>query len=91
MPDGDDAPALSGATARKSKRGRSGNPAQLVALAGLGFVVLAFYAIEASLRKTPWLFTDELEWSQLSRAIATHGPRRAQRAAALLRVALLVS
>ena len=31
-------------------------------------------------RKTPWLFTDELEWSQLSRAIATtgHAARRGE-------------
>ena len=66
MPDGDDAPAVSGTGGRA-------RPAQALALAGLGFVVLAFYGIEASLRKTPWLFTDELEWSQLSRAIASTG------------------
>jgi len=70
---GDDAPALSGSAARKPKRVRSVNPARLAALAGLGFVVFAFYGIEASLRKTPWLFTDELEWTQLSRAIASTG------------------
>ena len=66
MPDGDDAPAVSGTGGRA-------RPAQVLALAGLGFVVLAFYGIEASLRKTPWLFTDELEWSQLSRSIASTG------------------
>jgi hypothetical protein len=49
-------------------------------LVGLGFLVLVFYFVEASLRKTPWLFTDELEWSQLSRAIAStgHAARRTQ-------------
>ncbi len=49
-------------------------------LVGLGFVVLVFYFVEASLRKTPWDFTDELEWSQLSRAIAStgHAARRTQ-------------
>jgi hypothetical protein len=66
MPGGDDAPAVSGTGAR-------GRPARVLALAGLAFVVLAFYGIEASLRKTPWLFTDELEWSQLSRSIASTG------------------
>jgi hypothetical protein len=42
--------------------------------------VLVFYLVEASLRKTPWLFTDELEWSQLSRAIAStgHAARRGE-------------
>ena len=50
--------------------------------AGLALAILIFYWVEASLRKTPWLFTDELEWSQLSRAIAEHGPCRAPRRAA---------
>src|SRR5262245_25950139 len=40
---------------------------------GLGLAVLTFFWVEASLRKTPWLFTDELEWTQLSRAIASTG------------------
>ncbi len=48
------------------------------ALLALG--ILSFYWVEASLRKTPWLFTDELEWSQLSRAIAStgHAARRGE-------------
>ena len=46
----------------------------------LGLLVLMFYWVEAAIRKTPWDFTDELEWSQLSRAIATtgHAARRTQ-------------
>ncbi len=42
--------------------------------------VLGFYAVQASLRHTPWVFSDELEWSQISRAIATtgHPARRGQ-------------
>src|SRR6476646_5336093 len=36
-------------------------------------VVLAFYAVEAWSRKTPWVFSDELEWTQLSRSIADTG------------------
>jgi hypothetical protein len=42
--------------------------------------ILVFYGIEASLRRTPWLFTDELEWTQLSRAIAAtgHAARRTE-------------
>ncbi|HWE80588.1 MAG TPA: hypothetical protein VG265_02980 [Gaiellaceae bacterium] len=35
--------------------------------------VLAFYWVEAALRKGPWVFSDELEWTQLSRAIAKTG------------------
>ena len=48
--------------------------------AALGVGILVFYWVEASLRKTPWLFTDELEWSQLSRAIAAtgHAARRGE-------------
>jgi hypothetical protein len=47
---------------------------------GLGCLVLVFYLVEASLRRSPWLFTDELEWSQLSRAIAStgHAARRGE-------------
>jgi hypothetical protein len=43
-------------------------------------VVLAFYAVEAWSRKTPWVFTDELEWTQLSRSIAQtgHAARRGE-------------
>jgi hypothetical protein len=36
-------------------------------------VVLVFYAVEAYSRKTPWVFSDELEWTQLSRSIAETG------------------
>jgi hypothetical protein len=52
----------------------------LLVVAGVAVGVLAFYLVEASLRKTPWLFTDELEWSQLSRAIAStgHAARRGE-------------
>jgi hypothetical protein len=46
----------------------------------LGLCILIFYGVEAWLRKTPWVFTDELEWSQLSRSIAStgHASRRGQ-------------
>jgi hypothetical protein len=46
----------------------------------LACVVLVFYAVEAWTRKTPWIFTDELEWTQLSRSIAEtgHAARRGQ-------------
>ena len=59
---------------------RAARGSQALLLAGLAVVVLVFYWVEASLRKTPWLFTDELEWSQLSRAIAAtgHAARRGQ-------------
>jgi hypothetical protein len=39
----------------------------------LALAVLAFYAVEAWSRKTPWVFSDELEWTQLSRSIAETG------------------
>ena len=39
----------------------------------LVLLVLVFYAVEAWSRKTPWVFTDELEWTQLSRSIAHSG------------------
>ena len=70
-----------GDPARVSGRGRrAARGSQALLLAGLAVVVLVFYWVEASLRKTPWLFTDELEWSQLSRAIAAtgHAARRGQ-------------
>jgi hypothetical protein len=51
-----------------------------IPLAALGLLVLLFYCVEAWTRHTPWLFSDEIEWSQLSRAIATtgHAARRDQ-------------
>jgi hypothetical protein len=70
-------PELSPAPAApKSGSGRHG----VAIVAGIGILVLAFYLIEASLRRSPWLFTDELEWSQLSRAIAStgHAARRGE-------------
>ena len=41
------------------------------ALAVLGFLALLFW--QASIRKTPTIFGDELEWTQISRAIADTG------------------
>ena len=47
---------------------------------GIAFAVLTFYLVEAWTRKTPWIFTDELEWTQISRSIAAtgHAARRGQ-------------
>lgn len=36
-------------------------------------VLLVLYAWQTTKHSTPWLFTDELEWSGLSRSIAHHG------------------
>jgi len=49
-------------------------------LVAVALVVLVFYAVEAWYRKTPWVFGDELEWTQLSRSIAStgHAARRGQ-------------
>ncbi len=46
----------------------------------VGLSVLVFYLVEAWTRKTPWVFGDELEWTQISRSIATtgHAARRGQ-------------
>ena len=65
----------------------SGSPARfldralaVIPIVGIALVVLTFYAIEAWSRKTPWLFTDEAEWTQLSRAIEStgHAARRGE-------------
>jgi hypothetical protein len=47
---------------------------------GIAAAALTFYLVEAWTRKTPWVFTDELEWTQISRAIAEtgHAARRSQ-------------
>jgi len=44
-----------------------------IPVAVIALVVLSLYFWEASSRKTPTIFSDELEWSQLSRAIAATG------------------
>ena len=44
-----------------------------IPVAVVALIVLGLYAWEASSRKTPTIFSDELEWSQLSRAIASTG------------------
>jgi hypothetical protein len=36
-------------------------------------LIFVFYAVEGWTRKTPWIFTDELEWTQISRSIAATG------------------
>jgi hypothetical protein len=47
---------------------------------GIAVAALTFYLVEAWTRKTPWVFTDELEWSQISRSIAEtgHAARRGE-------------
>jgi hypothetical protein len=52
----------------------------LIPVAIVALMVFVFYAVEAWTRRTPWVFTDELEWSQISRAIETtgHAARRGQ-------------
>jgi hypothetical protein len=50
-------------------------PAAIVVLS-----VLIFYGVEAWARRTPWIFTDEVEWTDISRAIEAtgHAARRGQ-------------
>ena len=49
-----------------------------IPLATVFVALLALYAWEAARHSTPWLFTDELELSQISRSIEAtgHGGRR---------------
>jgi hypothetical protein len=51
-----------------------------IPLATVFVALLALYAWEASRHSSPWLFTDELELSQISRAIEAtgHGARRGE-------------
>jgi hypothetical protein len=66
---------VSGNSGRGATRATS-----LIAVAGLAVGILTLYFIEAWVRKTPWVFTDELEWTQLSRSIAAtgHAARRGE-------------
>jgi hypothetical protein len=78
-----DSATATSARAAGSERPASSLPARLFAILpaiGIAFAVFTFYAIEAWTRKTPWVFTDELEWTQISRAIADtgHAARRGQ-------------
>src|ERR1700722_13211389 len=47
---------------------------------GAVLAVVVFYFVEAALRKTPWVFTAEREWTQIPRAVAAtgHAARRGQ-------------
>jgi hypothetical protein len=51
-----------------------------VPIVAVALGVLVFYCVEAWMRKTPWVFTDELEWTQISRSIEAtgHAARRGQ-------------
>jgi hypothetical protein len=66
---------VSGNTGRGPSRASS-----FVAVAGVAAGILTLYFVEAWLRKTPWVFTDELEWTQISRSIAAtgHAARRGE-------------
>ena len=66
-----------------SSRARAASPTARFAaipIVGIALAVLTFYGIEAWMRKTPWVFTDELEWTQISRAIEEtgHAARRGE-------------
>jgi len=70
------------AGATPAARSRSTLDRALAALpvVGLALAVITLYCIEAWTRKTPWVFTDELEWTQISRAIEEtgHSARRGE-------------
>jgi hypothetical protein len=75
-----ESPPETAPAAREARTVGGGRRNGIAIVAGVGILVLAFYLVEASLRRSPWLFTDELEWSQLSRAIAStgHAARRGE-------------
>src|SRR5439155_10760861 len=68
------------AESQPSARSVSGRLFAVLPAVGIAAAALTFYLVEAWTRKTPWIFTDELEWSQISRAIADtgHAARRGQ-------------
>ncbi len=74
-----DAP-LPGALTPPPKRGRLDRVLDAIPAIGLAFAVFTLYGIQAWSRKTPWVFTDELEWTQISRAIEStgHAARRGE-------------
>jgi hypothetical protein len=78
----DTASAAPARTAESQAPARSVSARLFAALpaCGIAIAALTFYLVEAWTRKTPWVFTDELEWSQISRAIADtgHAARRGQ-------------
>jgi hypothetical protein len=56
-----------------NRRARLDRLLAAIPVALLALAVLALYTWEAASRKTPTIFSDELEWAQLSRAIAATG------------------
>jgi hypothetical protein len=56
-----------------NERSRLDRMLDAIPVAVVALLVLALYFWEASSRKTPTIFSDELEWSQLSRAISSTG------------------
>ena len=54
-------------------------------------VLLVLYAWQTTKISTPWLFTDELQWAELSRGVAHHGVAPAASARPGIQVALRVS
>ena len=62
------------------RRRGSARALPLVSVAGLAVGILTLFFVEAWLRKTPWVFSDELEWTQISRAISAtgHASRRGE-------------
>ncbi|MEI8105413.1 MAG: hypothetical protein WCH31_06195 [Actinomycetes bacterium] len=62
-----------GAQARRRKSTVTDRVFAAIPVLTIGLCVLVFYGIEAYLRKTPWVFSDEVEWTQISRAIESTG------------------
>jgi hypothetical protein len=68
------------AAIRAPERTRLDRVLAVIPAAAIAAGVLVFYFVEAWTRKTPWVFTDEVEWTQISRSIAStgHSARRGQ-------------
>ena len=75
-----DAPLVGATTPQPRTRGTLDRVLDAIPAIGIAFAVFTLYGIEAWSRKTPWVFTDELEWSQISRAIEQtgHAARRGE-------------
>src|SRR5438128_380031 len=71
---------MSAAATTSTRVGVSDRLLAIVPLTSLYLWLSIVYCVEAWKRLTPWLFTDELEYTQLSRSIAAtgHAARRGE-------------
>ena len=75
-----EAPLPGAPTPAPARRGTLDRVLDTIPAIGLALAIFTLYGVEAWSRKTPWVFTDELEWTQISRAIEAtgHAARRGE-------------